>query len=226
MDSASLWNAVACPGISREEVELLRLALIKYGCGNWDKIMYHFPFLKTFQMNIQTQQMFGQQSLREFNDLHLDPKVILQKNALRTNIPRKSGVIVAKTTKAERMKAREEYKKLEVPEEERSKIHIPIHVGSTPEVGQRDDAMSACHEIFLLSRLQYKARRLVYRKEAEELLEKRGGEGNLDAILEELRLARIKVYQKKLDEEELVYQRILKEREAEEKMMDITEAEL
>jgi len=203
----------------------LRLALIKYGCGNWDKIMYYFPFKKTFQMNIQTQRMFGQQSLREFNGLHLDPKIVLQKNALRSNVPRKSGMIIAKTTKAERLKAYEEYKKLEVPEVERSKIHVPIYVGSTPEVGVRDDVFSVCNEIEQLSALAHRLQRVAFRKEAEELLEKRGGKGNLEAILEELRLDRIKGYQKKLDDEELIYQRIIKEREADKKKMDVLETE-
>jgi hypothetical protein len=134
-------------------------------------------------------------------------------------------MIIAKTTKAERLKAYEEYKKLEVLEEERSKIHVPIFVGSTLEEGARDDGLSVCNEIEQLSAFAHRLQRVAYRKEAEELLEKRGGEGNVEAISEELRLERIKGYQKKLDEEESIYQRIIKERETDKKKIDVIKTE-
>jgi len=221
--SSSLWNSVLSPGFTQEEVDMLRLALIKYGCGSWVKIQYHFPFKKCFQLNIQTQRMFGQQSLREFNGLYLDPKTIFQKNSLRTNLPRKGGVIVAKTTIDQRKILREEYQKLEVSEEDRSKISIPIYVGPAPEVGVRNEGWAVCEEIEQMAMLAHKLKLVAYRKEAEEILEKRGGVGNVDEILEKLRIKRVKCYKKQLDEEEIAYQKILERRRTIKTNADIEE---
>jgi len=221
MNSASLWNSVISPGFTNEEVDLLRLALIKYGCGSWQKIEHHFPFKKCFQLNIQTQRMFGQQSLREFNGLHLDPKLVLEKNVSRTNVTRKSGIIISKTSKEERLKSREEYKTLQVSEEDRKEIYIPIYVGSAPEAGVRESGPAACEEIELMATLRHKLQQVAYRKEAEEVLAARGGKGNVDAILEELRRERIKGFQKKLDDEEARYQRLLEKGAIDPKDMDV-----
>jgi len=221
MNSASLWNSVISPGFTQEEVDLLRLALIKYGCGMWQKIEHYFPFKKCFQLNIQTQRMFGQQSLREFNGLHLDPKVVLQKNISRTNVTRKSGIIISKTSKEERLKSREEYKTLQVSEEEREKIQIPIYVGSAPEAGVRKSGPAACEEIELMATLRHNLQQVAYKKEAEEVLAARGGKGSVDAILEELRIERIKGFQKKLDDEEARYQRLLENESKDQRDMDV-----
>jgi len=223
MFSASLWNSVVSPGFTQEEVDLLRLALIKHGCGSWVKILHHFPFKKCFQLNIQTQRMFGQQSLREFNGLHLDPKIVLQKNALRENVARKNGMIIAKTSKEERMKAHEEWKKLEVSKEERAKLNIPIYVGSTPEVGVTKDIFTTCQEIEGMLTLAHRLEQAAYRKDAEEILEKRGGKGNVDAILEELRIERVKGYQQQLDNEEAEYKRLLAKTTGNNQDMDVEE---
>ena len=37
-DSTSLWNYSLFPGWSEEEVEVLKIALIKYGIGHWTRI--------------------------------------------------------------------------------------------------------------------------------------------------------------------------------------------
>jgi len=197
---------------AEEEVKLLRLALIKYGCGAWTQICRHFPLKKNFQLNIQTQRMFGQQSLREFNNLHLDPTIIFNKNALLTNATRKKNVIISKTTAKQRAKNYEEYKKLQVSEEERAKIRIPIYVGSYPEVGEKNsnnrELLEDMESMFIVAdRLQQMANT----KQANEILKQRGGKGDLNAVLEEIRMERIKVYQKLLDEEELKYQELLRD---------------
>src|SRR5262249_7308776 len=52
------------PGWTEEEVEVLRNALLKFGVGNWAKIIESQCLAgKTVaQMNLQTQRMLGQQS--------------------------------------------------------------------------------------------------------------------------------------------------------------------
>ena len=51
-------------GWSREESEILRKALIKFGIGNWAKIIESqcLPGKTNAQMNLQLQRMLGQQS--------------------------------------------------------------------------------------------------------------------------------------------------------------------
>lgn len=75
------------------EAALFRLALTKYGCGNWDTCSYFLPHHNTAQFNTFAQKLFGQQSLAPFSGLKLDPyegyKENLQKHQLRKN-----GVVV------------------------------------------------------------------------------------------------------------------------------------
>ncbi|CAG8595536.1 1662_t:CDS:2 [Scutellospora calospora] len=63
-DSASLWNCTLSPGWSREESDILRKALMKFGIGNWAKIIDSqcLPGKTNAQMNLQLQRMLGQQS--------------------------------------------------------------------------------------------------------------------------------------------------------------------
>merc|ERR1719273_1747539 len=93
-DSRSLWNSAPSPGWTMKEMEALRLALMKYGCGCWGLISRHFPQKTQGQLNLQTQRMFGQQSLAEFFRLHLDPKPYFLVNTKRTDVVRKQGYII------------------------------------------------------------------------------------------------------------------------------------
>lgn len=97
-DSASLWNCTLSPGWTKQEVEILRKALIKFGIGNWTKIIESECLLgKTIaQMNLQTQRMLGQQSTAEFSGLHIDPFVIGEINSVKegSHIKRKNGFII------------------------------------------------------------------------------------------------------------------------------------
>ena len=63
-DSASLWNCTLSPGWSEEESEILRKALMKFGIGNWAKIIESgcLPGKTNAQMNLQLQRLLGQQS--------------------------------------------------------------------------------------------------------------------------------------------------------------------
>jgi len=93
-DSKSLWNYTLSPGWNHNEVHILRLAIIKYGCGNWVQIAKHFPTKTCGQLNLQTQRLFGQQSLAEYNKLHVDPLVVKQVNDQKHDILRKNGCVV------------------------------------------------------------------------------------------------------------------------------------
>jgi hypothetical protein len=65
IDSPSLWNCTLSPGWKRDELEILRLAIMKYGLGSWSKIIKSncLPGKTPSQLNLQTQRILGQQSL-------------------------------------------------------------------------------------------------------------------------------------------------------------------
>ncbi|CAG8579074.1 1311_t:CDS:2 [Ambispora gerdemannii] len=132
-DSASLWNCTLSPGWSEEENEIFRKALMKFGIGNWAKIIESecLPGKTNAQMNLQLQRMLGQQSTAEFGGLHIDPLVIGEKNAKiqGPHIKRKNNCIVntggrplREEIKARIAKNKELY---EEPEEVWSKIELP-----------------------------------------------------------------------------------------------------
>ncbi|KAG0051609.1 hypothetical protein BGZ83_003529 [Gryganskiella cystojenkinii] len=133
-DSASLWNYTVAPGWSMNEAEVLRKALMRFGIGNWSKIIESNCLVgKTnAQMNLQTQRMLGQQSTAEFAGLHIDPRIIGQKNSLiqGDHIRRKNGCIVntgAKISREEIRRRVTENKELyELTEEEWLAIELPL----------------------------------------------------------------------------------------------------
>ncbi|KAI8081620.1 uncharacterized protein BX664DRAFT_340834 [Halteromyces radiatus] len=97
-DSASLWNCTLSPGWTENESEVLRKALMKFGIGNWAKIIDsgYLPGKTNAQMNLQLQRLLGQQSTAEFAGLHIDPKVIGARNSKiqGPDIKRKNNTIV------------------------------------------------------------------------------------------------------------------------------------
>ncbi|CAG8722055.1 14529_t:CDS:2 [Dentiscutata erythropus] len=137
-DSASLWNCTLSPGWSREESDILRKALMKFGIGNWAKIIDSqcLPGKTNAQMNLQLQRMLGQQSTAEFAGLHVDPLVIGEKNSKiqGSNIKRKNNCIVntgansnlGKPTRDEIKRRIQQNKQLyEISEEEWNNIKLP-----------------------------------------------------------------------------------------------------
>ncbi|RHZ59956.1 hypothetical protein Glove_360g163 [Diversispora epigaea] len=132
-DSASLWNCTLSPGWSREESDILRKALMKFGIGNWAKIIDSqcLPGKTNAQMNLQLQRMLGQQSTAEFAGLHIDPLVIGEKNSKiqGPDIKRKNNCIVntgGKPSREEIKRRLQQNKQLyEITEEEWSKIELP-----------------------------------------------------------------------------------------------------
>lgn len=81
-DSVSLWNYTLSPGWSNEEVEVLKVLLIKYGIGRWRKIEQSqcLPGKSISQLIIQTQKLLGQQSLAEFIGLRIDLEKVFHDN--------------------------------------------------------------------------------------------------------------------------------------------------
>ncbi|KAJ3035863.1 hypothetical protein HDV00_003336 [Rhizophlyctis rosea] len=132
-DSASLWNCTLSPGWTREESDILRKALMRYGIGNWKDIMESgsLPGKTNAQLNLQTQRLLGQQSTAEFQMLHIDPLIIGEINSQKQgdHIKRKNGFIVnlgGKLTREEKLKRIKENKeKYELPESEWQKIELP-----------------------------------------------------------------------------------------------------
>ncbi|KAJ1903798.1 hypothetical protein LPJ81_002862 [Coemansia sp. IMI 209127] len=122
-DSASLWNCTLSPGWTQEEVQILQQALLRFGVGNWMKIIESecLPGKTIAQMNLQTQRMLGQQSTAEFNGLHIDALQIGEINSKKQGpeIKRKNNCIVntgGKLTRDEIEKRRVAHReKFEVP---------------------------------------------------------------------------------------------------------------
>ncbi len=85
-DSKSLWNYTLSPGWTEDEVEVLKIALMKFGIGKWKKIKKSncIPGKTIAQMNLQTQRLLGQQSLAEFMGIHIDLKKVFQENKKKT----------------------------------------------------------------------------------------------------------------------------------------------
>jgi len=134
-DSVSLWNATPSPGWQIFEVDALRLALIKFGCGNWQYIKRFFPLKTCSQLCLQTQRMFGQQALAEFNKLHLDPKPILDINEKKTDVKRKQGFIVHTGNRLTRSEVKARIianGKGQVAKEIRDQIRMPVITAEKP----------------------------------------------------------------------------------------------
>ena len=97
-DSKSLWNYTLSPGWTLEEVEVLKVALMKFGIGKWKRIKRSncLPGKTIAQMNLQTQRLLGQQSLAEFMGLKLNLEKIYFENKAKQSkeILRKNNFII------------------------------------------------------------------------------------------------------------------------------------
>ncbi|KAI9269012.1 hypothetical protein BDA99DRAFT_603199 [Phascolomyces articulosus] len=132
-DSASLWNCTLSPGWTQDESEILRKALMKFGIGNWAKIIDSgcLPGKTNAQMNLQLQRLLGQQSTAEFASLHIDPKVIGERNSKiqGPDIKRKNNCIVNTGGKLSREELRQRVLKnkemYELPESDWKDIELP-----------------------------------------------------------------------------------------------------
>jgi len=116
-------------GWSEFDAHILRLAIIRYGCGAWRDINKHFPLKTCGQLNLQTQRLFGQQALAEFQRLHIDP---LRVKAINDKIKgfRKNNCLINTgnnlTNEMKKKKMAENVKKFGVPQNIWSKITVPV----------------------------------------------------------------------------------------------------
>ncbi|KAJ2776262.1 hypothetical protein H4R18_005763 [Coemansia javaensis] len=132
-DSASLWNCTLSPGWNQAEVQVLRKALMRFGVGNWMKIIESecLPGKTIAQMNLQTQRMLGQQSTAEFNGLHIDALEVGALNSKRQGpeIKRKNNCIVntgGKLSREEVERRRAAHRaQFEVPKDVWAAIELP-----------------------------------------------------------------------------------------------------
>eukprot|EP01114_Cavostelium_apophysatum_P013695 TRINITY_DN3376_c0_g1_i2.p1 TRINITY_DN3376_c0_g1~~TRINITY_DN3376_c0_g1_i2.p1 ORF type:complete len:321 (+),score=67.40 TRINITY_DN3376_c0_g1_i2:110-964(+) len=132
-DSPSLWNATLAPGWTREETEILRLAMMKFGVGAWTKIVKSgcMPGKLPAQINLQAQRLCGQQALGDFMGIHLDPEMLWTENNAKQgpDIVRKNGCIVNTgnnpTVEQRRKNIEENKKKFGLSKEEIDAIEMP-----------------------------------------------------------------------------------------------------
>ena len=122
MVSDCSWNFTPSPGWTKEEAQILKLCLMKYGVGRWVQILDTglLPGKLIQQLNGQTQRLIGQQSLAgmasglilcsqsaqpewgnhylpllaAYTGLQVDIDRIRSDNAERTDVERKSGLII------------------------------------------------------------------------------------------------------------------------------------
>ena len=122
--SVCSWNFTPSPGWTKEEAQILKLCLMKYGVGRWVQILDTglLPGKLIQQLNGQTQRLIGQQSLAgmasclvssaqsslskegrgnhclpllaAYTGLQVDIDRIRLDNAERTDVERKSGLII------------------------------------------------------------------------------------------------------------------------------------
>ncbi|KAI8814675.1 hypothetical protein BJ742DRAFT_783922 [Cladochytrium replicatum] len=132
-DSASLWNCTLSPGWTREESNILRRSIMRFGIGNWKDIVESgcLPGKTLAQLNLQTQRLLGQQSTAEFQGLHIDPYEVGEINSKKQGIDiiRKSGFIVnsgAKMSSDELNRRKQENKeRFELPEHIWKLVELP-----------------------------------------------------------------------------------------------------
>lgn len=77
-------------------MQILKLALQKFGVGKWRKIVNSKCLAKKSigQIYMQTQRLLGQQSLGDFMGLHLNLEKIFQDNMRKTGVTRKNNFII------------------------------------------------------------------------------------------------------------------------------------
>lgn len=174
-DSSSLWNFTLSPGWTSAEIAVLRLALMKVGCGRWQEILRFLPGKTVSQLNLQAQRLFGQQSLAEFAELHVDPLKVFEANAALQGdgVVRKNGMIVnqgAQLTAAEtRARIAANRERYGISKEEAEVIEVPAP--GKAEAGEEGPPLTRSAKLVLLELLHER------RREVEERLEALRREG-------------------------------------------------
>lgn len=116
-------------GFSEIDAHTLRLAVMHYGCGGWRNIQKHFPLKTCGQLNLQTQRLFGQQALAEFQKVHIDPNVIKVVNDKKEGFRKNTCIInTGKALLPEEVKAKKAVHtaKNGIPENVWKQIVVPV----------------------------------------------------------------------------------------------------
>jgi len=128
-DSKSLWNFTLSPGWSQFDAHILRLGLMRYGCGSWRDIGRHFPLKNCGQLNLQTQRLFGQQALAEFQKVHIDPNPIKEANDKIDGFRKNTCLINTGNNVTAKENARRKEKHIKergIPKELYERIEVPL----------------------------------------------------------------------------------------------------
>lgn len=128
-DSKSLWNYTLSPGWGVFDAHILRLAIMKYGCGSWRQIGRHFPLKGCGQLNLQTQRLFGQQALAEFSKVHIDPNRLKVENDKIEGFRKNTCLInTGNNLTLEQLKKKKagHTEKYGIPKEVSDKIVVPV----------------------------------------------------------------------------------------------------
>ena len=107
-------EAVKVKGWFDIEKEILRVAIIKYGVGNFEKIRVHLPGKSRQQIYTMIQRIVAKQSLAEYHGIHLDILLVRKANI------EKYGVVYY--IESDRVVTREESEKLITSNRERFEI--------------------------------------------------------------------------------------------------------
>lgn len=159
--SKSLYNPTTSPGWYGNEIEIFRLALIKYGIGSWRDIQNSgcLPGKQVSQLYSQLRTLLGQQSSAEFAGLHADPATIGRDIKKKSGI-RKAGVLINTGDKLTREQlivmqaaARSKY---ELPADLCSRICLPSeqpidanhHDGKAREDGSGNGPIYSIHQLY------------------------------------------------------------------------------
>ena len=111
----SLWRS--------DENMILRLCIIKYGSGNWQKhFARHLPERTNATMRNRASLLFGQQALKEFQNIRMDPIRIKKQKNLDGFHKNKGSEL---TPEIIQMKKQENKQKYELPKYITDRIQIP-----------------------------------------------------------------------------------------------------
>jgi len=124
---------------------------MRYGCGAWRDINKHFPLKTCGQLNLQTQRLFGQQALAEFQKVHIDPNRIKVINDKIDGFRKNTCLInTGKNVSAEEAKARRlaHTEKYGIPEELFSSMIVPVVLDAPQDLDGLVDEIEKLREMY------------------------------------------------------------------------------
>merc|ERR1712129_195632 len=134
------------------DAHILRLGIMRYGCGSWVDLSRHFPGKNKNQLNGQTQRLFGQQALNEFSKLHIDPNKVKEENDKNTTAFRKNTCIINTgnnlTPQQLKKKQAENLKNYGIPQSIYERIVVPLVLDKPKPCVTLVDELEKLHEMY------------------------------------------------------------------------------